>query len=202
MSLSASFPLSRVLGDLARGEGERLSLDQALEALGDRSSGGVILVLTLVSLCLPPGLSAVPATPLALVGLQMLFGRSEPWVPRFVRDRSLDRRRAGRVFDKMRPTLQRMERFLKPRWPRLLRPAHLRLVGLGCVALSLPMIVPIPFAHSTAGIGLIAFSAGLLIGDGAALLAGWAMTVVCAGVLAAEALLGHHLGHHLGAHFL
>jgi|KBSSwiStaDraftv2_1062776.scaffolds.fasta_scaffold28489_2 hypothetical protein len=198
MPLSASFPLSHVLGDLARGEGDRLSLDQALEALGDRSSGGVILVLTVVSLCLPPGLSAVPATPLALVGLQMLLGRNEPWVPRFVRDRSLDRRRAGRVFDKVRPTLQRVERYLKPRWSRLLRPAHLRLVGLGCVALSLPMIVPIPFAHSTAGIGLIAFSTGLLIGDGAALLAGWAMTLVCAGVLTAEALLGHHLG----AHFL
>jgi len=127
----------------------------------------------------------------------MLFGRQEPWVPQFVRSRSLDRRRAGRVFDKVRPTLQRVERYLRPRWPRLLRPAHLRLVGLGCVALSVPMIIPIPFAHSTAGLGLIAFAAGLLVGDGLALLAGWGMALVCAGVLAGEALLGHHLSAHV-----
>ena len=80
--------------------------------------------------------------PLTLVGLQLMFGRDDPWVPRVVRERSLDRRRAGRLFARIAPTLRRMERFLRPRLPRLLGPTHLRLVGAGCVALSVSMIVP------------------------------------------------------------
>lgn len=191
-------PLSNVLEALTRSEGERLSLDQALHALGDRSYGGVLLVLTLVSLCLPPGLSVVPGAPLALVGLQLMFGRHDPWVPRLVRDRSLDRRRASRVFAKIEPTLQRVERFLRPRLPALLGPAHVRLVGLGCVVLSALMIVPIPLAHSTAGLGLIAFALGLIAEDGAALLAGWGMTLACGSILLGEFAVGRSLG----AHFL
>jgi len=191
-------PLSNVLKALTHSEGERLSLDQALQALGDRSYGGVLLVLTLVSLCLPPGLSVVPGGPLALVGLQLMVGRNDPWVPRLVRDRSLDRRRAGRVFAKIEPTLQRVERFLRPRLPSLLGSAHVRLVALGCVALSALMIVPIPLAHSTAGLGLIAFALGLIAEDGAALLAGWGMTLVCGFILLGEFAVGRGLG----AHFL
>ena len=190
--------LSSVLAALTRSEdGGRLSLDQALLALGDRSYGGVLLLLTLVALCLPPGLSVFAGAPLTLVGLQLMFGRNDPWVPRMVRERSLDRRRAGRLFARIEPTLRRAERFLRPRLPRLLGPTHLRLVGLGCVALSAPMIVPIPFAHSTAGMGLIAFAAGLIAEDGAALLAGWGMTAASAAVLFAEFAVGRGLGAHL-----
>jgi hypothetical protein len=190
--------LSSVLAKLTRSEdGGRLSLDQALLALGDRSYGGVLLLLTLVAMCLPPGLSAFAGAPLALVGLQLMFGRNDPWVPRVVRERSLDRRRAGRLFARIEPTLRRVERFLRPRLPRLLGPIHLRLVGAGCVALSTPMIVPIPFAHSTAGMALLAFASGLIAEDGAALLAGWGMTATSAAVLIGEIALGRGLGAHL-----
>jgi hypothetical protein len=191
--------LSSVLATLTQSDdGERLSLDQALLALGDRSYGGVLLLLTLVALCLPPGLSALAGAPLTLVGLQLMFGRDDPWVPRVVRERSLDRRRAGRLFARIAPTLRRMERFLRPRLPRLLGPTHLRLVGAGCVALSVSMIVPIPFAHSTAGMALMAFASGLIAEDGAALLAGWGMGAASTGVLFGELALGRGLG----AHFL
>jgi hypothetical protein len=58
--------------------------------------------------------------------------------------------------------------------------------------------VPIPFVHSVAGLGLIAFASGLIAADGAALLAGWGMTVACAVVLAGIVAVGQGLG----AHFL
>ncbi|HEY3694538.1 exopolysaccharide biosynthesis protein [Phenylobacterium sp.] len=176
--------LSAVLDALTRGDGERLSMQQALTALEDRSFGGVILLLTLVALCLPPGLSAVPGAPLFLVGLQMLLGREHPWLPRFIRRRSFDRARAARVAAKARPIVARVERVLRPRLGSLIRPGHSRLVGLACVGLSVFMIVPLPLLHGTAGMGLLAFAAGLLARDGLALLAGWALTVGCGGVLA------------------
>lgn len=181
----ATSSFSAVLDALTQGEDERLSMQQALTALEDRSFGGVILLLTLVSLCLPPGLSAIPGTPLFLVGLQMLAGREHPWLPRFIRRRTFDRARAARVVAKARPIVARVERVLRPRLQGLVRPGHARLVGLACTALSVFMIVPLPFLHSTAGFGLLAFAAGLLAQDGLALLAGWAFTVGCGGVLAA-----------------
>jgi hypothetical protein len=196
-AMSAAAPFSAVLDTLARGDGDRLSMEQALAALEDRSFGGVLLLLTLVALCLPPGLSAVPGTPLLLIGLQMLLGRDHPWLPRFIRRRSMKRSRIQRLLARGRPWIARIERVIRPRLARLTRPGHLRLVGLGCAALSLYMIVPVPLLHGTAGWGLVAFAAGLLAQDGLALLAGWALTVGCGGLtiaLVVAARLGlHHL---------
>jgi hypothetical protein len=186
---------SAVLDALTQGDCERLSMQDALTALEDRSFGGVVLLLTLVSLCLPPGLSAIPGAPLLLLGGQMLLGREQPWLPDFIRRRSFERARAERALAKARPIVGRVERIIKPRLGGLIRPAHARLVGLACAALSIFMIVPVPFLHSMAGMGLIAFAAGLLARDGLALLAGWAFTAVC-GVELAAMVVATRLGAH------
>ena len=194
--MSAAAPFSSVIDRLAGGDGERLSMEQALSALEDRSFGGVLLLLTLVALCLPPGLSAVPGAPLLLVGLQMLLGRDHPWLPSFIRRRSLKRSRVQRLLAKGRPLITRIERVLRPRLASLARPGHLRLVGLACAGLATFMIVPLPILHGTAGWGLIAFSAGLLAQDGLALLAGWALTAGCGGLAVAMAVAAKLGVHH------
>jgi len=184
---------SAALDKLADFEGERMSLDQALLALGDRSYGGVMLALTPAAMILPPIFSALATLPLALVSAQLAAGRSAPWIPPSIGSRGLRKGRALWLIDKVRPAARRMESLLRPRLGGLTRPSHARLVGAACLLLSVVLISSVPVAHTLAGLSVAAFAGSLIARDGLACLVGWALLLVCIGVLVAVAV-GVRLG--------
>jgi hypothetical protein len=168
---------SELLRRLGAVEAERLSVEEVMAALGDRSCGWVMLMLALPALILPPGFAALAGAPLLLVAIQLLFGRQSPWLPRFVRTRSFSRDSRNRFFAKVTPLVTRAERSLRPRLGRMLEPLSLRFLAAGAVVMSLVLIMPVPFAHSAAAMATAAFGAALVERDGVAVLAGWALAL-------------------------
>jgi hypothetical protein len=156
---------------------ERLTVEEVMAALGDRSCGWVMLMLALPALVLPPGFAALAGLPLLLVAVQLLFGRHSPWLPRFVRERSFGRAGRNRFFAKVAPLVARAERSLRPRLDRMLTPTSLRFLAAGAVVMSLVLILPVPFAHSLAALAMAAFGAALVERDGVAVLAGWTLSL-------------------------
>jgi hypothetical protein len=143
-----------------------------------------------------PGVAGVISGPLViLVGLQLLFGRNEPWLPDFIGRRGPHRHAMATFRDKLGPWLTRLERAVKPRAPALLdhRIAN-GFTGLNLVLLGLLLSLPIPFTNILFALLLLLFALALLERDGRLLAAAWtasasAITVfgVLSGSLAAMA---------------
>lgn len=83
---------SEVLESLGRGDDPKLTLDEVVEAFGDRGLGALILVLTLMALLpWPPGGKAVFAVPIILLAVELAFQVNEVWLPRWALRASLPR---------------------------------------------------------------------------------------------------------------
>lgn len=99
------------------GEG-RISLGTVIDIFERRSYAPLICVLALV-LVSPigglPGATAVFGTLIALLGIESFF-MARPWVPHFLRVRSLRGDDARRALEKIIPYVGRYEPFIRARW--------------------------------------------------------------------------------------
>ena len=83
---------SEVLESLGYGASPKLTLDELVEAFGDRGFGALILVLSLLALLpWPPGGKAVFAVPIALLSLELALQRDTVWLPRWALRASVPR---------------------------------------------------------------------------------------------------------------
>jgi hypothetical protein len=107
---------SALLLHAVRGEGERVTVGQILDALDARAFGLATLIFSLPSVVpMPPGVPTVVGIALLIVSLQMVIGRHELWLPGFLTKRSFSRVALVRAFEKLAPRLEAVEKIAKPR---------------------------------------------------------------------------------------
>jgi hypothetical protein len=167
-----------------------LSLGEMLDRIeSDDGPGPVLLVLTLpILLPLPPGVSMVLALPLLLVAPQIVIGRREVWLPRWLSHRTVKREPLIKLIKRVLPPLERVEKVVRPRLRFLTGRIGASVVGVACTILALVLVLPIPFANLVPALALGAFSIGLTRKDGLFVLAGYGLIAVAAGVI----VLGAH----------
>lgn len=165
---------SELLLAIARAPGDRLTVDELLAGLGDRTFGLLLLVLAIINvLPQPPGGSVVFGLLLALIALQLLLGLGQPWVPGFIRRRSMSRAKFGAGLDRVLPALHRVERLCQPRVSWLTTGLFERLAGFAIVLFAVIITLPIPvIGNVLPGIAVAIIAIGLIEGDGLALLTG------------------------------
>jgi hypothetical protein len=149
--------------------GERLSLDQAIDVLGDRAFGLAMLMLSLpmaVPISAIPGISTVFGVPLILIAAQLMLGRPRPWLPTWLGAKSFVRADLARILDKALPWLERGERLVKPRLELLVSAAGERFIGLACVLMATLMALPIVLGNQPPAIAIALFSLALIEKDG------------------------------------
>lgn len=181
---------------------ERVALGEILSTLNERSYGLLLILFALPNL-VPiylPGLSAVLGLPLAFIATQMILGRSRPWLPQAILQRSISREDYARVIGKALPSLVRIERILKPRLSFLTVAMAERLIGCFCLVLSLLLALPIPLTNIPLALPVALFGLALVerdglcalaataLGAGAVTTAGWAAFKAVWAFLAAFAL--------------
>lgn len=163
--------VSEVLREIANTwPDERISLGDFVDLFGDRGHGLVMLTLALINL-VPiylPGLSAVTGVPLAAVALQMALGLRHPWLPGFLRRRSMAIADLRRIVDRAVPWLRPVERVLQPRVEMLARGVAMRLMAAVCVVLALLLSLPIPFTNMVFAAPIVVFALGAVQRDGIA----------------------------------
>jgi hypothetical protein len=109
-----------------------------------------------------------------LVGVQLLFGRNEPWLPAFIGRRGPHRLAMVKFRNKLDPWLARLERVVKPRAHVLLdHPVASAFTGLNLIVLGLLLSLPIPFTNVLFALLLLLFALGLLERDGRLLAVAW-----------------------------
>ena len=152
---------------------ERIFVRDLVEALGDRALAALTLVFALPNVFpTPPGTSSVLGAPLIFLTAQLAFG-CKPWLPGFVRNRSVSTKDFRTLVIRVAPWLERAERLLRPRVTWLSDPPMEYVVGVVCLVLSIILALPIPLGNIPPALAICLMALGILEQDGAWILAGF-----------------------------
>lgn len=168
-------------------EKDPVSVDDILDAMGQRSFGPVLLLLGLIVLA-PiigdiPGVPTLIALMVFLLCIQLLMHREHLWMPGWLLRRSLSASRLKKAMGYCYKPARFVDRLVKPRLTFLIRGyIPTRLVALACILVTLimPFMEVIPFSANLAGGVLTFFGLALVARDG--LLAIFAFTFTAASV--------------------
>ncbi|WP_210496785.1 exopolysaccharide biosynthesis protein [Microvirga antarctica] len=190
---SASAVLRSVIDDA---EGESISIGAIIDAFGERAFGFVLILFSLPN-CVPapPGIAGIVGTPVLIFGIQMLLGHKHPWLPGFIKRRTVSLSKFKRLIDLAEPKLQKLESWCKPRLPALFGPFGDRMVGLFAVLVALCVLIPFPGTNFPPSIALVIASIAVMEEDGYLLLGGYLIGL--AGIAYTITVLGasYHLIH-------
>ncbi|MGK9065332.1 exopolysaccharide biosynthesis protein [Stutzerimonas chloritidismutans] len=169
--------LSDVLDQLESSiHGESIAVSEVIERLGQHSFASLMLVFSLISTSPAsaiPGITAVVATVVFILVVQMIAGRNCLWLPGFITRRRMSSQKLCKGIGWLRKPVHFVERFLKARLTFLSqRPwLWLPLILVLCLTLFMPFMEIIPTSGSIASAVIALFAAGLLTRDGALILA-------------------------------
>jgi len=172
---------------------ERISVEALLEPLQRRAFGFVLLLLAIPNFIpVPLGIGGIMGVLVIALGLEMLLGLEHPWIPGFLRRRTMSREGLLRFLDRAEPITRRLETICKPRLQRLTRRPFTLVSGAIMILIGILLALPIPFTNYVFGGMLIAFAFALVERDGALLVAVWTATlaVVIASATFSRALAG------------
>ncbi|MFC6489002.1 exopolysaccharide biosynthesis protein [Nitratireductor sp. GCM10026969] len=170
---SAPDNLEKVLDKAAAaGDGtENVSVSQIMSAVGRRSFGPIMLVISLIAWTPLGGVPGVPtalALTLILVAGQLVVGMEHFWLPRFVLDRSMNRERFRKVIGYIKPVARVIDRVLRERLQWIFQPIFVRFAALICiaVAVTVPPLEVVPFAGVVPWTAIAIFALALITRDG------------------------------------
>lgn len=136
---------SSLLLQAVRGDGERVTVGQILDALDARAFGLAILIFSIPSIIpMPPGVPTVVGVALLIVSIQMVFGRQELWLPRFLTKRSFSRPALVTAMEKFAPRIEAIEKIASPRLMLLTGRIGTVLIGLVVLFMAVVLILPLP----------------------------------------------------------
>lgn len=154
---------------------------------------GLIVLFVCVPFLQPlplAGLSTVLGVFIALQGLQLLRGRTEPHLPGWLARRTLETRTLHLILGAARRFFAFADRFTRPRWRALA--ASERAVGAAWIVcgLALALPFPIPLSNMICASPAALLALALLEEDGVVALLGWCGVLLTVFFHAGLALLG------------
>jgi len=164
--------LSSLLDTLAENtDGDEVTVRQLMDAVGRRSYGPLLFLLGFVAispLTIIPGANWLVALVVLLISLQIIIGRSYPWVPRRALDFKFKREHLLQGLRGARKYAHVVDRLLSPRLTILTDPPFVQVIGLICAAaalISFPLGL-VPLGPFLPGLAILLFGMGLTARDG------------------------------------
>ncbi|RUR33033.1 exopolysaccharide biosynthesis protein [Vreelandella nanhaiensis] len=160
----------------------KVSVEDIVDAVGHRSFGPLLLIAGLITLAPVigdiPGMPTLMALLVLLVSTQLLAGRKTFWLPKWMLNRSVSRKRFDKAIHAMRKPAKWVDGLLGTRFKWMTGYVGIRATALACllVALAMPPMEFIPFTANGAGLALTLFGLGLVARDGLVLSLGFLIT--------------------------
>lgn len=167
-------------------QGDEVALGELVDRFGQRGFGLLLLFLSLPAFIPLPGVAGVTGPVIALLGLQMLIGLRRPWLPGFVRNKTIGKQTFARFTARMGRLLKVLERFCQPRMTWLFDQAGSRASGLVLILYGLLLSLPVPFTNYIFGLVLLSIAIAMIERDGLLLVSSWFIVgplVLAVGVL-------------------
>lgn len=152
-------------------EGETVSVEQLLNAVGRRAYGPLLLLVGFIAispLTIVPGASWLTAGITLLIAGQIVIGRKLPWLPRKLLDASFPRKFLVNGVETMARPAYVMDALVCPRLTFLTEAPFVQLVAFACVIAAL-ITFPlgfVPFGPLLPGLTIMFIGLGLTSRDG------------------------------------
>lgn len=174
--------------DEARQGQNTVSLERLMDTIGRRSFGPMLLLIGVILVSPLSGIPGLPSTmgvAVFLLSLQMLLRRKYIWLPGWILRRSISEEKLATAAGWMRRPARVVDRILRERLSFLVDgPASWPLALLSLLlAITLPLLEPLPFAASSAGVALTCIGLAMIAHDGVLVLIAYAATLGIGGVI-------------------
>ncbi|NJL48330.1 MAG: exopolysaccharide biosynthesis protein [Leptolyngbyaceae cyanobacterium SM2_5_2] len=159
----------------------QVTLKEILSLAGERTFGFLFVLLSLPSaLPLPaPGYSTPFGIVMFLLAVQLIAGRTRPWMPEKWNDKQFDLVSVQKIVKAGTPWLQRLEAISRPRLTPICTSLVGRtIIGIAIALMSISMMIPIPGTNTLPAMGIFVTGFGLLDDDGAISLGGLTLCVM------------------------
>lgn len=172
------------------GEGEQeVSLDMLMDTIGKRSFGPVLLLIGLILVSPLSGIPTLPSTmgvAVFLIAMQMLVRRQHIWLPGWILRRKIGQQKLAKASQWLRRPARFIDRLVKQRLGILVDGPGSWPIALVCLvlAVTLPLLEPVPFAASSAGVALSCFGLAMIAHDGVLALLAYSVTIGAGGLVA------------------
>ena len=172
--------------ELARKRGG-LSIGEALEVMGSTGIAFTVLFLAIPALTPIPGpFGMVFGTALALISLQITFGRRSLWLPAVVRNRRISLAMLDLIIPRSVPMIARVEKVMRAgRLKAFTGPIVQSLLGIPIFLLAVVIALPIPFGNILPVLSLVVLAVALMERDGLVTLIGLLLATATLAVTAA-----------------
>lgn len=177
---------------------DEITLGELVHALHERGFGLLMVIFVLpncVPIPVPPGVSTVFSLPLLFLSLQMLIGRDYPWLPAWLKKKTIKRATLALLISKLSPKLKFIEKLLKPRLSFASSTAGERIVGFFWLLFAISIAIPLPMTNFIPGVGILIMSLGLLSKDGITIITGIVIGMLGIFLTTAVILLGAKVVH-------
>ncbi|MEM7005111.1 MAG: exopolysaccharide biosynthesis protein [Pseudomonadota bacterium] len=176
VSMASSHPNVRDLRTLLSSlktctDGETVTVDDLLNAVGRRAFGPLLLLLGFISispLTVVPGATWLVALVTLLIAGQVALGFERPWLPKKALQMEFPRSALVKGVDSMRKTAYTIDQLLQPRICFLTRSPFIQLIALIAVAAALvtfPLGL-VPFGPVLPGLAVMFIGLGVTSRDG------------------------------------
>ena len=167
-----SHNVTRLLRRLSDDGGEQgLTLHEIRDRMDERAYGLLILLLSIP--CLVPGLYGVPqvvGVAIVILAVQLLLGREEPWLPRWLLNLRAKGKWLKAMADFAESKLSWIDRLSRPRMRRFACGLGEKLAAVFMILATLTIIIP--FTNTVPSVALALLSVGLIQRDGLFVLGG------------------------------
>ena len=169
-------------------DGKEASLKTVLAAFGDRAFGPV---LTLSGLFMLTPIGAIPGAPIAFCiiiasfALQIILGRSRPWLPEKLNQIEITQDNIDTTRKYIEPALEKIDLIAKPRmaWAATEKSRLVAALLSLFLAASLVPLGAIPFGVLPSAIIIATLGMGIMARDGLLLLTGFGLSALAAALI-------------------
>ncbi len=153
-----------------------LSVGELVDKAAEGGFGFLIGILTLIAIPFF-GLSTPFGLAIALIGAQMMVGRTQPWLPKRARQRELSMAMLDRVATMLARRTRWIVKVTRRRYEGLLQP---RVIGFGIMLLALGLALPLPIPGSNLIflVPIFIYALGMLERDGVWIAIGHACVLI------------------------
>lgn len=166
---------------------DRVTLGELLEAVNSRGFGPMLLLPAAIALSpigAIPGMSMTTATIIILISAQMPF-RSQPWLPRRLREIEISRKRLESGAESSRPTARWIDHMVRRRWSLLAEgPAKYVIAAVSILlALTFYPLELVPWGVAVPSSAVVLLALGLTARDGVLVAIGYTLALAAVGVV-------------------
>ena len=167
--------------------GEQISIGMIQKVAGQRAAGPMLLFPALIvvsPLSIIPGLPTLIGINTILVASQIVLGRDNIWLPKWLTERRLPAKYAEKLLGFLKPVTEKVDTVARSRWPLLLATPVRRIGAAVCVLVGMvmPLLEFIPFTSTWAGAIIATYGLAVTARDGLLALVWMALVAAVVGV--------------------